>query len=69
MKLPALEKPAKPGEEADKTDIAIRNEDICNYARRKLVLRRNLAKIHAVIGGQCSESMKAKVNPFNGYAG
>ncbi|KAI2502776.1 Reverse transcriptase (RNA-dependent DNA polymerase) [Fragilaria crotonensis] len=60
MKLPVLEKPARPGEEADETDIAIWNEDVRDYAKRKRVLRGNLAAIHAVIWGQCSESMKAK---------
>ncbi|KAI2492643.1 hypothetical protein MHU86_21919 [Fragilaria crotonensis] len=68
MKLPVLEKPARPGEEADETDIAIWNEDVRDYAKRKRVLRGNLAAIHAVIWGQCSESMKAKVKSLDGYA-
>lgn len=68
MKLPELEKPMKPGEGADETDLAIWNEDIRDYAKRKRALRGNLAAIHAVIWGQCSEAMKAKVKSIDGYA-
>jgi hypothetical protein len=48
MKIPTLEKPTRLGEEADKTDIAIWNEDVRDYAKRKRVLCGNLAAIHAV---------------------
>jgi hypothetical protein len=68
MKLPTLEKPTKPGEGADETDLAIWNEEVRDYAKRKRVLRGNLAAIHAVIWGQCSEAMKAKVKSLDGYS-
>ncbi|KAI2503212.1 hypothetical protein MHU86_11235 [Fragilaria crotonensis] len=68
MKLPTLEKPMRPGPDADETDLAIWNEDIRDYAKRKRVLRGNLAALQAVIWGQCSEAMKAKVKSLDGYA-
>ncbi|KAI2506981.1 hypothetical protein MHU86_7478 [Fragilaria crotonensis] len=68
MQLPNLEKPMRPGEGADETDLAIWNEDIRDYAKRKRVLRGNLAALQAVIWGQCSEAMKAKVKSLDGYA-
>ncbi|KAI2502266.1 hypothetical protein MHU86_12155 [Fragilaria crotonensis] len=58
----------RPGPDADETDLAIWNEDIRDYAKRKRVLRGNLAALQAVIWGQCSEAMKAKVKSLDGYA-
>ena len=51
MRLPSLEKPMRPGTDADETDLAIWNEDIRDYAKRKRVLRGNLAALQAVIWG------------------
>ena len=68
MRLSTLEKPMKPvGEEVDETDLAIWNEDVRDYSKRKRVLRGNLAAIHTVIWEQCSEAMKSKVKSLDGY--
>jgi hypothetical protein len=66
-KLPELEKPPKPGAEADEVDLEIWKEDIRDLSKRKRVLRGNLAAIQAVIWGQCSEAMKAKIKSLDGY--
>jgi hypothetical protein len=67
-KLPVLvEKPEKPGDNADKVDLEIWKEDIRDLSKRKGVLHGNLAAIHAVIWGQCSEAMKAKIKSLDGY--
>lgn len=67
MKMPILERPEVPDDDADETDMAIWNEDIKDYAKRKRALRGNLAAIQAVIWGQCSEAMKAKLKSIDGY--
>jgi hypothetical protein len=67
LKLPTLEKPTKPGVGSDETDLAIWTEDVRDHAKRKRVLRDNLAAIQAVVWGQCSEAMKAKVKSLDGY--
>ena len=67
MKTPELEKPAVPDDNTDETDMAIWNEDIKDYAKGKRALRGNLAAIHAVIWGQCSEAMKAKLKSIDSY--
>jgi hypothetical protein len=64
---PALEKPWKPGADADETDLAIWSKDVRIYAKRKRALRGNLAALHTVILGQCSEAMKAKVKSLDGF--
>ena len=67
MKTPTLAKPTKPGATADEVDLAIWNEEVRDHAQRKRVLRGNLAAIQAVIWGQCSEAMKAKIKSLDGY--
>jgi Zinc knuckle len=67
MTNPTLERPVRPGADADETDIAIWNEDIRDYAKRKRVLRGNLAAIQAIIWGQCSEAMRSKLKSIDGY--
>ena len=66
MKTPTLERPAVSDDDADETDMAIWNEDIKDYAKRKRALRGNLAAIQAVIWGQCREAMKAKLKSIDG---
>jgi hypothetical protein len=67
-KLPTLKKPAPPGKDADESDTELWKEEIKELAKRKRVLRGNLMAIYAVIWGQCSEAMKAKVKSLDGYA-
>jgi hypothetical protein len=67
LKLSTLAKPIKPGAGSDETDLAIWTEDVRDHVKRKRVLRNNLAAIQAVVCGQCSEAMKAKVKSLDGY--
>ena len=49
-------------------EIEIWKEDLRALSKRKSVLRGNLSAIHAVIWGQCSEAMKAKLKSLDDYA-
>jgi hypothetical protein len=66
-KLPVLERPIKPGDDANESDLELWKEDKRNLSKRRRVLRGNLAVVQAVIWGQCSESMKAKIKSLDGY--
>jgi hypothetical protein len=48
-------------------EIEIWKEDLRALSKRKSVLRGNLSAIHAVIWGQCSEAMKAKLKSLDDY--
>jgi hypothetical protein len=70
-KIPVLAKPTKPegnpdGTGPDKTDIELWKEDIKDLTKRKRQLRGNLSAFMALIWGQCSEAMKAKVESSSG---
>ena len=74
MATPTISKPVAPekikvGEvlKMDETDEAIWKEELKDYVHRGRVLNGNLAAIHAVIWGQCSEAMKAKVKASKVY--
>ena len=74
MATPKITKPVAPekikvGEvlKMDETDEAIWKEEVKDYVHRGRVLKGNLAAIHAVIWGQCSEAMKAKVKASKVY--
>ena len=70
-KLPVLEKPPRPAKvgdkEPDEADLEIWKEDLRDLSKRKRVLRGSLSAIHAVIWGQCSEAMKARVKSLPEY--
>ena len=71
-KLPEIEKPAKPGKTADgkdpdEADIEIWKEEVKEMNKRKRVLRSNLSAMHAIIWGQCSEAMKARLKSLDEY--
>ena len=51
----------------DETDEAIWKEELKEYVQRCRVLKGNMATIHAVIWGQCSEAMRAKIKAHKGY--
>ena len=67
MKVPTLTMPEEPGTEAGKTAEMIFTEEIKEYVKRTRTLKSNLATLHAVIWGQCSEAMKAKVKSHDSY--
>ena len=64
---PILTKPPDPGEDADEGDKELWKEDIKDLSKRRRVLRGNLMAIQAVIWGQCSEAMKAKIKSLPEY--
>ena len=51
----------------DETDELIWREELKAYVQRGQVLTGTLAAVHAVIWGQCSEAMKAKVKACKDY--
>ena len=70
--LPVLEKPPRPlpvppATVAAEEDIEIWKEDLRHLSKRKSVLRGNLSAIHAVIWGQCSETMRVKLRSIDEY--
>ena len=67
MTQPVIEKPTSPGADADETDTLIWKEDVKEYSKRLRIMRGNLAAIQAVVWGQCSEAMKAKIKSIHDY--
>ena len=67
MKEPALKKPDNPATDADETDKAIWNEELKEYVKRRREMQSNFATIHAVVWGQCSEAMRAKIKSHASY--
>ena len=67
MAAPTLSMPTDPGKEPNKTEEMIWAEEVKEYVKRTRILKGKLATIHAVIWGQCSEAMKAKVKSHNDY--
>ena len=70
--LPVLPTPPKPtkgpdGKEPDDADVELWKEEIKALAKQKRVLRSNLSAIHAIIWGQCSEAMKARIKSLSEY--
>ena len=67
MAEPKIEMPTDPGGSPTKTQEMIYNEEVKEYVKRARTLKSNMATIHAVIWGQCSEAMKAKVKSMDTY--
>jgi ribosomal protein L15 len=67
MKAPTVAKPTELLTTATEMDKLIFAEEIKEYVKRLTVLRSNVAAIHAVVWGQCSEAMKAKVKSMTDY--
>jgi hypothetical protein len=70
--MPVLANPVKPGLNPDgsdhnETDIELWKEDIKDLAKRRRQLRGILSSIMAIIWGESSEAMKAKVKSCDGY--
>jgi hypothetical protein len=68
MIAPTVAMPAEPGVDPTRTEEMIWTEEVKEYVKRTRELRSNLASAHAVIWGQCSEAMRAKIKSLNGYA-
>ena len=65
---PRLEKPKPPPkEERDETDELIFKEEIKQFVNRVATLKGNLAAIWSVAIGQCTETMKAKLESLKEY--
>ena len=67
MLAPEIERPAKPGPQADEVDEAIWKEELKEHVKQVRVLKGNLATMMAVIWGQCSEAMKSKLKSHDDY--
>lgn len=72
--LPVLTKPPKPlalsgkvDNPPDEGDLEVWKQDLRELSKRKQVLRGNMAAIHAVVRGQCSKAMKAKLRSLASY--
>jgi hypothetical protein len=48
-------------------DDMIYVEEVKQYVKRKMALTSNLAMIHVVVWGQCSDAMKAKIKSLTDY--
>ena len=58
---------AAPDDDDNEADIEVWKADLRELLKRKTTLRGNLSAIHAVIWGQCSEAMKAKLKCLSNY--
>ena len=67
MAAPELTMPKEPGANPSRTEDMIYTEQVKQYVKRESCLTSNKAAVHAVIWGQCSESMKARVKTLGGY--
>ena len=67
MAPPQEPRPADPSEKASEVDKIIWKENIKAYCTRTNALTGNMAALFAVIWGQCSDSMKAKVKAARDY--
>jgi hypothetical protein len=67
MATPKVGMPVDPGSSATKTEEMIYTEEVKEYVKRARTLKSNMATVYAVVWGQCSEAMKAKVKSLAGY--
>jgi len=67
METPKIDMPTDPGSNASKTQDMIYAEKIKEYVKRETALTGNMRLVYAVIWGQCSEAMKAKIKSVSNY--
>jgi hypothetical protein len=70
MKEPVITEPADPTADAKvptKLQEMVYVEQVKGYVKRLTALQSNLGTVHAVIWGQCSEAMKAKIKSLKEY--
>jgi hypothetical protein len=66
-KFPTLVRPPEPAAGYDDTEDFIWHEELKEFVKRKRTLGGNLATVHAVVWGQCSEAMMAKLKSSDKY--
>ena len=59
--------PEEPGADPTRAQDMIYTEKVKQFVKREATLISNLATIHSVIWGQCSEAMKARVGTLTDY--
>ena len=69
---PTIDKPIKPAkgnatDPDDELEQLILKEEVKQYVLRTKELKTNLAALHSVAWGQCSEALKAKIKSLTGY--
>ena len=67
METPVLELPVALDDDASVVEKAIWAEELREFVKRKGVFKGNLASTHAVIYGQCSESMRDRLKSLGQY--
>jgi hypothetical protein len=67
MSEPIINMPEETEEGSGKTQELIYTEEVKEYVKRLREMKSNLATIHAVAWGQCSEAMRAKVKSLSHY--
>ena len=67
MEAPTLVEPAEPDEDAGRFAETIYLERMKQFWRCESELLGNMATMHAVIWGQCSKSMKARLRALTGF--
>ena len=68
LKNPSVQEPADlPDEETSRLKIAIFEKQVAAYVTRCEILKSNLQAAYAIIWGQCSEAMKAKLQGLEKY--
>ena len=68
LDVPTIPKPAPLAETADDTDKAIWNEEIKEHVKHKKGVVTGMKKAHALIWGQCTEAMRAKLEAKDNHA-
>jgi hypothetical protein len=68
MALPILRKPVDPPDQASKTDSAIWSNEVSTYVKRRAGMEEGLEKVFPLILGQCTDSMRSKLEGFDTYA-
>jgi hypothetical protein len=67
MAEPMIDMPQEPGANPSRTEDMIYTEQVKQYVKRASLLTSNKAATHAVIWGQCSEAMKARIKTLDDY--
>ena len=67
MATPKIDMPTEPDASASKTEEMFYVEEVKEFVKRSRQIKSNLATVHAIVWGQCSEAMKAKVKSMTGY--
>lgn len=67
MAEPVIEMPKEPGADPSRTEDMIYTEQVKQYVKRESLLTSNKAATHAVIWGQCSKAMKARIKTLDDY--